>query len=281
MLAIPALQQLTRDLAASIAAMGLHTGEFGKPELVAQPAREAEQLFQGYAKAKPSKEDAYAAARAFVRGQQLDAWQRDLVASAVAEPIREQSGAMVLASERFPALLKSYEAEAIRGELWRLTWHGLLYSYFNFDLEARKDASTQEGWEALRLFLQRTWPLINKQVDKGLVPDWMTVLRQNSSVLTANPVDKYAKAYLCGETDAVDRLAQDLGISPSSWFWHALVLGAVRRAAKETDTEFRRLVPHLIKLVQTKPESPRVLRRLRFLREWSHEQEQQVFPGST
>ncbi|KDB58574.1 EH_Signature domain protein [Bordetella bronchiseptica B18-5 (C3)] len=253
MLAVSALQRLTKDLAASLASMGLHAGEFGKPDLVEKPTREAEQLFQGYAKAKPSKEDAYAAARAFVRGQPLDAWQRDLVASAVAEPIREQSGAMALASKRFLALLKSYEDEAARGDLWRLTWHGLLYSYFNFDLEAGKDTATREGWEALRAFLEQTWPLMDKQAGEDLVPDWMKVLRHEVDVLTAKPVEKYSRAYLRGETESTDRVAADLGIPPSSWFWHALVLGAVRHAAREIDAEFRRLVPQLIKLIQTKP----------------------------
>lgn len=253
MLAVSALQRLTKDLAASLASMGLHAGEFGKPDLVEKPTREAEQLFQGYAKAKPSKEDAYAAACAFVRGQPLDAWQRDLVASAVAEPIREQSGAMALASKRFPALLKSYEDEAARGDLWRLTWHGLLYSYFNFDLEAGKDTATREGWEALRAFLEQTWPLMDKQAGEDLVPDWVKVLRHEVDVLTAKPVEKYSRAYLRGETESTDRVAADLGIPPSSWFWHALVLGAVSHAAREIDAEFRRLVPQLIKLIQTKP----------------------------
>lgn len=253
MLATPALHRLTHELAASLASMGLHAGEFGKPELVEKPAREAEQLFQGYAKAKPSKEDAYAAARTFLRGSDLDAWQRDLVASAVAEPIREQSGAMALAAKHFPALLASYEAEAKRGDLWRLTWHGLLYSYFNFDLEKTRDEASRAGWEALRAFLERTWPLIDRQAGNELVPDWVNVLRQDAAVLTSKPVEKYTRSYLRGDTEAIDRLAADLGIPPSSWFWHALVLGAVRRAAAEIDAEFRRLVPQLIGLIQGKP----------------------------
>ena len=253
MLAASALQQLSRDLAASMAVMGLHAGEFGKPELVEKSAREAEQLFQGFAKAKPNKEDAYAAARTFVRGQPLDAWQRDLIASAVAEPIREQAGAMVLASRRFPVLLASYEAEAKRGDLWRLTWHGLLYSYFHFDLDRGRDASVHAGWEALRAFLERTWPLIDRQAGRDLVPDWIDVLRQDAEVLTSRPVERYSWAYLRGDTEAVDRLAVDLGIPPSSWFWHSLVLGAVHRAAAEGDAEFRRLVPQLIRLIQDKP----------------------------
>lgn len=253
MLAASALNQLAEGLTASLAAMGLHAGEFGRPGLVEKSSREAEQLFQGYAKAKPNKEDAYAAARAFLRGQELSDWQRDLVASAVSEPIQELSGAMALASKHFPGLLASYEDEAKRGDLWRLTWHGLLYSYFNFDLEKGRDEASRKGWEALRSFLELTWPLIDRQAGKPLVPDWVNVLRQDAAVLTAKPVEKYTQSYLRGDTEAIDRLVADLGIPPSSWFWHALVLGAVRRAADEIDTEFRRLLPQLIGLIQGMP----------------------------
>lgn len=253
MLAASALNQLAYELTASLAAMGLHAGEFGRPGLVEKSSREAEQLFQGYAKAKPNKEDAYAAARALLRGNELNDWQRDLVASAVSEPIHEQSGAMALASKHFPALLDSYEDEAKRGDLWRLTWHGLLYSYFNFDLEKGRDEASRKGWEALRSFLERTWPLIDRQAGKQLVPDWVEVLRQDAVVLSAKPVEKYTRSYLRGDTEAIDRLAADLGISPSSWFWHALVLGVVRRAAAEVDTDFRRFVSQLIGLIQGKP----------------------------
>ncbi len=253
MLATSAMHRLTDDLASSLGVMGLHAGEIGRPELVEKSSQEAEQLFQGYAKAKPTKEDSYAAARAFLRGQALDPWQRDLVASAVAEPIREHSGSTVLASKPFSKLLASYEAEAKRADLWRLTWHGLLYSYFNFDLEKGRDKASRAGWEALRAFLERTWPLIDQQAGTELVPAWVHVLRDDASVLTASPVERYSKAYLRGDTEAADQLSADLGIPHSSWFWHALVLGAVRISAAAGDAEFRAQVPQLISLVQGKP----------------------------
>uniref|UniRef100_C5CL41 Zorya protein ZorC EH domain-containing protein n=1 Tax=Variovorax paradoxus (strain S110) TaxID=543728 RepID=C5CL41_VARPS len=253
MLAARGLQTLAYDLAAAIGSMGLQAGGFGKPELVEMPTREAERIFQGYAKAKPSKEDAYAAARAFLRDQELDSWQYDLIAAAVAEPVREQAGAMVLGSTRFPALIAGYEEEAGRGDLWRLTWHGLLYSYFNFDPSATKDEASRRGWEALRAFLERTWPLIDRQAGNVLVPDWVSVLRKESEVLTINPANKYARAYLRGDSAATEQLAADLGIPPSSWFWHALVLGAVRQAISDSEAEFRRLVPQLLQLIHGRP----------------------------
>jgi len=252
-LAAQALQALARDLTAAIGGMGLGGVNFGMPELVEKPVREAERIFQGYAKAKPSKEDSYAAARAFLRGQKLDAWQHDLVASAIAEPIREASGATVLGSKKFDALLAGYKAEAEQGDLWRLTWHGLLYSYFSYDLSAARDEATHSGWEKLRAFLEQTWRYIDKEAGTKFVPDWVHVLRKEVDILSSKPVDKYARAYLRGDTTAVDQLAADLGISPSSWFWQALVLGAVKRATAEPDVEFRRLVPQLLQLIKTKP----------------------------
>jgi hypothetical protein len=252
-LAARSLEALARDLNTAIEAMGIEHGDFGKPEMVEKSAAEAERLFQGYTKAKPRKEDAYAAARAFLGGYKLDGWQQDLVASAIAEPIKEHSGSIVLGSKLFPALLANYEKEARSGDLWRLTWHGLLYSYFGFDPSASKDTASHEGWEALRAFLERTWPLVDRQAGNALVPDWVEILRKESNILSGKPVDKYARAYLQGDTATVDRLSNDLGIPPSSWFWHALVLGAVNLAAAYGDSEFRRLVPRLLLLIGGKP----------------------------
>ncbi|WP_321927865.1 EH signature domain-containing protein [Paraburkholderia guartelaensis] len=254
MLAVEALEILSRKLGVAIGAMGLHAGEFGKPELVEKPVREAERIFQGYSKATPSKEDAYDAARAFLRGRELDPWQREFVASALAVPIREQNGGMVLGAKRFPALLAEYEKEAQRGDLWRLTWYGLLCSYFHFDPVITKDEVTHNGWEALRSFLVQTWPLIDRQAGQTLVPDWVHVLRKESAVLTRMPVEKYTAAYLSGETAAAAQLSADLGIPSSSWFWHALVLGTVKRATDiEDDGKFRRHIPLLLRLLDSKP----------------------------
>jgi hypothetical protein len=254
MLASLALESLSRDLNAAIGNLGLSTLTFDSASLVEKPAKQAEQIFQGYSKAKPNKEDAYSAARAFLRGAELSNWQRDMVASAICDGIREQGGAAIVGSqERFVSLLDSYRAEAKRGELWRLTWHGLLYSYFNFDLEASKSPSDRAGWEALRSFLEETWPLIEKETPGGLVPAWLNVLRGEKTLLSSQPVEKYAKSFLAGDTAAVNSLAADLGIPPSSWFWHALVLSAVKFAASESDSKFREHVLSLLQLIQGKP----------------------------
>ncbi|WP_224079884.1 EH signature domain-containing protein [Cupriavidus laharis] len=244
---------LVKRLSAAIAGMDLPSVRLGQPETVEQVAREAERLFQGYAKANTGTEDAYAAALAFLRGKTLDSWERDRIASAIADPVRERNGEIVLGSSRFSELLKFYEDEAQRGELWRLTWHGLLYAYFRFDPTLTRGPAAHQGWAVLRAFLQRTWPLIDQQAGSNSVPDWIAVLRKESDVLSEKPADRYAMACLQGDSTATDQLAEDLGIPPSSWFWHALVLSGVRRATASNDTEFRRLIPRLLHLIDSKP----------------------------
>lgn len=252
MLAKAALLELQRGLSSALESMSISGGQFGSPQLVEASSKESEKLFQGYSSAKPSREDAYAAALAFMRGQTLDLRQKDLIASALAEPIREQTGARALGSRRLASLLEGYEAEARAGDLWRLTWYALMSSYFAFDAKG-STAAEQNGWQQLRLTLERTWPSIDRETGNVSVPDWVKVLRQESTLLTENPTAKYARDFLDGNQEAVKRLSIDLGISQSSWFWHSLVLSAVRSATSSSDLAFRKLIPRLIELVEERP----------------------------
>jgi hypothetical protein len=251
-LTTPALDSLARQLASVLASFNLPATSFGEPEVVRKAAAEAAQAFQGYAKARPSKADAYAAALAFMRGQSLDERQQDLVAGALAERVREQSNACVLGHRKLPELLKQYDDEAQAGDLWRLTWFGLLGSYFSFNPEKASEAE-QGGWEGLRAFLQRTWPLIDRQSGSKVVPDWVSVLRGDPALVTDNAAYRYALDYLRGDDTAVKKLSSDLAIPESSWFWHQLVLSAVKRSTEQPDDRFKASIPKLLKLISERP----------------------------
>lgn len=254
MLASQAIARLNAQLSNVLGSMGLSSGEIGRPALVEASAIEAQRVFDAVSRTNTNNQEAYAAARAFLRGHALNSWQQDLVASALAEPIKEHSGATVLDDHRLGSLLAVYDEEASRGELWRLTWHGLLYSYFCFRPTPGNQGLAHRGWEALRSFLETTWPLIDRQAaDEPAIPEWISVLRREAEVLSAKPASKYAAAYLIGEAESAERLAADLGIPPSSWFWQALVADAVRRATSAGDTEFCRHIPRLIELIEAHP----------------------------
>lgn len=252
MLAYAALGDLKTGLTSALVSMRVFGSPFGKPELVEAVCKESEALFQGYAKAKPARASACEAALAFMRGEALNSWQKDLIASALAEPLTTPAGTRVLGSPWLPVLLGDYETQARQGQLWRLTWYALLSSYFAFEIQGSTDAE-KAGWKTLRTMLAQTWPLIDQENKSSFVPHWIHALRANPAVLTDLPADTYAHDFLAGNTKNVSVLAEDLGIAASSWFWHALVLGAVRTAIAEGDATFQHLIPQLIQLIEERP----------------------------
>lgn len=252
MLNSQALSLLAKQLANVVASFGLPSLELGHPEVVRKASEQAAQVFQGYAKALPSKADAYAAALAFMRGQPLDERQVDLVASALSERIREQSNARALGHSNLPGLLDTYARDAQAGTLWRLTWFGLLGSYFAFD-PSNPSAEENAGWLKLREFLERTWPLIDRLSGSTVVPDWIKVVRGDPQLLGDQAADRYALDYLRGDESAVRLLSDDLGIPEGSWFWQALVLSAVKRSADQPDDRFKSSIPRLLALIHTHP----------------------------
>ena len=246
------VEDLKRKLSLAIESSGVRDGAFGQPQLVEAASQEAERVFQGIAKSRPSKEDAYAAALAFMRGHRLQEWQFDLLASAVCTPIREQRGATLLGHERFGELLAWYERECAAGELWWLTWYGLLGSYFEFRMESATEAE-RTGWKTLRALLQKTWPEIDRQFAQGPVPDWAKALRGEPQLLTEKAADNYGFAYLEGDQDGLEHHKRDLGIPAHSWFYHLLILAAVRAATTCPDGTFKKHLPRLMSLIDGQP----------------------------
>lgn len=246
-------QTLLNRLKASIEGMGLNRVQLGFPEMVIKEVQKAEALFKDFSKAKPSTQDAYNAALTLLRGERLDEWATDLVAAAISIPIKEQRGRTVLESEYCDDLLRKYENDAYSGDLWRLTWYSLLNSYLTYDLARTTTEAGMAGFSKLRRLLNRTWPSIDKQSGELAVPDWVRILREEDQLLSDNPVEKYARDYLAGNTDHIKALAENLGIPASSWFWQELVLGAVRHATQGNDEEFRSQILMLIELVKTAP----------------------------
>jgi hypothetical protein len=249
---VDAVTELAHRLARVVESLELQGQKFGRPEFVEKPAREAEVLFKKYSSANPSPNDALAAASAFLRGKALDVRQRHLIASVLAAKVPECGGRPLLGHPRFKDLLRTYEEEAASGDLWRLTWYGLLSAYFGFDV---RNASEQDqaGWQELQTLLHNTWPAIDRACGTGAVPDWISVLRRESQLLTHNAAAKYASDYLDGNTEEVDQLSSDLGISESSWFWQALVMEVVRYAAVQDDQQFFGHIPDLIQLIEARP----------------------------
>src|SRR6185369_5667106 len=198
MLNSPALTSLAHQLGRVVTSFKVQASELGHPELVRKAADEAGQLFQEFASARPSKEDAYAAASSFLHGKRLDDEALHFLASALNMRVKEANGRRALAGEHFPALLETYRREAKAGNLWLLTWFGLLCSYFEFSPQGSGEQVVQ-AWEGLRALLQETWPAMSREAGTDVVPDWVTVLRSDPDLLGENAADRYGLEYLNGD----------------------------------------------------------------------------------
>jgi hypothetical protein len=226
--------------------------ELGLPALVEKASEQAKRAFQEYASARPSTRDAYASALAFLRGHELDDFQKDTIAGALNVVVTERQGAKPIGSDRLAALFRYYEEEAVAGRLWRLTWFGLLVSYFAYD-PLSKQGKELEGWQLLRDLLVSTWPHIDRASGNVTVPDWLSVLRRHPALMGETAADEFARHYLAGDHATLDSIVEDVGIPESSWFWHALVLSAVKASAAYGDEQFVAQIPRMIALIKTRP----------------------------
>ncbi|MFP3568540.1 EH signature domain-containing protein [Paraburkholderia sp. SIMBA_030] len=247
-----ALSRLKSALDRKLAAFSSDWKELGQPALVEKASEQAKRAFQEYASARPSARDAYASALAFLRGQELDESQKDTVASGLNQAVSERQGARPIGSDKLAALFKYYEDEAVAGTLWRLTWFGLLVSYFSYDpLSARE--IEHDGWLLLRKLLATTWPHVDSASGNATVPDWLAALRRHPALISERAADEFADHYLAGDRTTLDLIVESVGIPESSWFWHSLVLSAVKTSAGYGDERFVAQIPRLIALIKSRP----------------------------
>ncbi|WP_109476668.1 EH signature domain-containing protein [Paraburkholderia sp. C35] len=247
-----ALARLKSALDRKLAAFSSDWKELGQPALVEKASEQAKRIFQECASARPSARDAYASALAFLRGHELDEFQKDTVASALNQEVAERQSARPIGSDRLAALFTYYEDEAVGGRLWRLTWFNLLVSYFSYNPLTAKGME-HEGWLSLRKLLAGTWLHINSANGNAAVPDWITTLRQHPALIGENAADEFADHYLVGDRAILDSIVENVGIPESSWFWHALVFSAVKASAAYNDEQFRVVIPRLIELIKSRP----------------------------
>lgn len=253
MLGRNALANLNSELNRLVVELSRRCESPGQPKLVEDVTEKIYKKFSGQNQLKPNERAVYRAARRLLVGEKLSLWEYDLVAFGVNLRISEVGNSSPLSSPRFEGLLLQYSRSIKKDDFWPLSWFALLNGYFAFDPQDELANSSENGWKQLRKFLQDSWPAINKTFSDSYVPDWVKVLRREPAALSNNPANKYALSYLQGDEEPINRLAKDLGISESSWFWHSVVNSVVQKACEQPDEDFLALIPKLIGLLRKKP----------------------------
>lgn len=145
-------------------------------------------------------------------------------------------------------LLRRWQSRMGQSMISPLLWHSAFLAYFLVHDEAPR--------HDLRKYLSAT---INELGAGEQSPSWVAVVQRHRNVLKDEPAGDYAKAWLSGDSVALEELLEHAGVPESSWFWSAFVEGVLVAAAKLDDSEFSVLLPRLLVLV---PQFPNFVDRI-------------------
>ena len=120
---------------------------------------------------------------------------------------------------------------------FRRLYDGLLRAYLNIDRQADwfRSASATNGNEAIRAFLAGTFH-IAEPVEP--MPDWVMAVRSYPELLSPRPGDRFAGAWLAGETAEFKDVTQRLGLTGASWLASETILAALNLAVAVPDRLF-------------------------------------------
>lgn len=222
---------LKRHLEQSLARLQQNPTRVGRPDLMAAVA---ERLLRGQASDQQQQARANKvqhALTAFLNHGTVAGTLRHLCWG-LTEPL--PTGAL-LTRPQCKALLTEVERALAGGSMTASAWRGLLQGYFTAD-PATVDGAGRENWLALRGLLARTLPVLQQRMKA--MPIWLATILDHAAVLSDNPCAGYAAALLSGDRSDLERLRDDLGIPPQSWFWRETVLAQVRAACAMADGDF-------------------------------------------
>ena len=130
---------------------------------------------------------------------------------------------------------------------FRDCYRGLLRAYWSYDPESgTADAHGSVSHRRLRNYLKERLESVRVQ---GTQRKWVDVISEHRNLLTEDPVDRYGRAILEGDSREFDQAREGLEIHGKSWILRHLVLAQVKAATRMSDHEFLRYVGPLIKLL--------------------------------
>lgn len=171
-----------------------------------------------------------------------------LVAFGLGLPVGPDGACLLDDRARFNAVLAGVDQWLHDARWYRRGYQGLLWSYFNCDVEAAGTrAETRHNWLRLRDYLSQRAPAT---VDPVANPDWVKTLICHRHLLGEAPCERHVARLLRGDRAEVDSICERLGIQGSSWFLRQLVHAQVIAAAQLGHDAFCALLPRLLDLLR-------------------------------
>jgi len=151
-------------------------------------------------------------------------------------------GTLIQSEKGMKTLLGRFSEQHKEAMLGFYPWQGLLNAYLNYSpSQHQKDKG---NWLALRQFLINTLHIVADKT--GFKPRWFEVLLRHRIILEQNATKILAEDALHGRSEKIDRIAHEVNIPSTSWFWLELLMSQIEAIEKYSDDNFKTAINTLL-----------------------------------
>lgn len=162
-----------------------------------------------------------------------------------------ENGSLMESEYAIKILLRRFSAQYQSQMLSAYPWQGLLNTYLN--VSSSQNPVLEENWLELRMFLINTLDKVAAQ--SSFKPRWLEALVSHRIVLEENATQSLAIDALQGRMEKVERIAQEVKIPPTSWFWPELLMSQVEAiTAYPDDDRFKPAIDLVLPQLQNRKE---------------------------
>jgi hypothetical protein len=159
-------------------------------------------------------------------------------------------GALIQSEKCMITLLGRFSEQHKNAMLGFYPWQGLLNAYLNYSPNQHQHG--KENWQALREYLTNTLRSVaNKTKFK---PYWFEALSTHRIILKPNATKILAEEALKGHREIIDRIAREVNIPPTSWFWPELLMSQIEAIEKYPDDQFKAAINVLLSQLRERKE---------------------------
>ncbi len=159
-------------------------------------------------------------------------------------------GSLIKSGHDVKDLLRKFFPQYESSMLSAYPWQGLLNAYLN--ASPRQNPVLDENWQELRTFLENTLEKVAMQ--SSFKPRWLEALICHRIVLTENATQSLAIDALQGRMERVDRIAREVNIPSTSWFWPELLMSQVEAITAYPDEQFKPAIDLILPQLQDRKE---------------------------
>ncbi|MDD5319811.1 MAG: EH signature domain-containing protein [Methylococcales bacterium] len=159
-------------------------------------------------------------------------------------------GSLMESENAVKVLLRKFSPQYESAMLSAYPWQGLLNAYLN--ASPRQNPMLEENWRELRTFLENTLDKVASQSSFKL--RWLDALISHRIVLAENATQSLAIGALLGRMERVDRIAYEVNIPSTSWFWPELLMSQVKAITAYHDEKFKPAIDLVLPQLQERKE---------------------------